>query len=177
MPIIIDISPLLKSVGKILKIDETETVSYPEDGLDVVKPVHFSGELINTGRIIVLKGSVDTALKLECGRCLKEYNYPVRMKIEEEYKHANANEFDDEEDAGDPKTGEVELKDEDLALEVGPDNLLNVSEAIRQNLLTEIPIKPLCKELCPRLEVGVNPRPEVGVNKGENNASTKEATQ
>lgn len=168
VPIIIDITPLLKNVGLIMKIDETETVSYSEDGLAITKPVHFLGELVNTGRIIVLRGEVDTEISLLCGRCGKEFSFPVKNTLEEEYSHSREAEFGEGEGSG-PKKGEYELKAKDFAFDVEANNTINISEAIRQNLITEMPIKPLCDEKCPEVYPGRV--------KGENNASTKEAAQ
>ncbi len=122
-----------------MKIDETEDISYPEDNLNLSRRVHIAGELVNTGSTILLKGKVDTVVELDCSRCLKKFNYPVKFDIEEEYSRTPAKVSDKRED---------ELQDEDFVFEVGSNNTIDVSEAVRQDLLTEIPIKPLCEEKC-----------------------------
>ncbi len=145
MPIIVDIVPLLKNVGKILKIDETEEVSYPDDGLVLVAPVRIVGELVNTGRSILLTGKVRTKILLQCSRCASDFEYPVKFDIEENYVRPQNEIVEFEEESG---GGEHELTDDDMVFEVEPNNKINISEAIRQNLLTAIPIKPLCDEKC-----------------------------
>ena len=134
-----------------MKIDETEDVSYPEDSLVLTKPVHISGELVNTGRIIVLKGTVDTSVRQICGRCLKEFEFPLSFQVEEEYVRGQGYQESEEDETG---KGEKELTDDDFVFEVESNNTINVSEAIRQNLITELPIKPLCDEKCPDIESG-----------------------
>ena len=140
MSIRVDITPLLKSVGLKLKIDESETVSYPEDNLILTSPVHVKGEFLNTGRTILFSGKVETTARLNCSRCLKEFDQPVSFGLEEEYSREKPDRA--------KRSGEVRLKKEDFVLEVEPDNTIDLSEAIRQDLLTELPIRPLCNENC-----------------------------
>lgn len=140
MPIKIDITPLLKSVGNKLRIDEQETVSYPEDGLDLTSPVKVEGEMVNAGRGILFEGLVSTRLKLNCSRCLKEIEVPLSFEMEEEFRRRGRE--------GADRKVKVELKDEDFYSEILSDNTIDLSEAIRQDLLTELPMQPLCNEEC-----------------------------
>jgi len=136
----VDIAPLLKSVGLCLKIDEQETVSYPEDSLILTSPIHVKGEFLNTGKTILFSGKVKTTARLNCSRCLKEFDYPVSFDLEEEYSREASNRPG--------RSGEVRLKKEDFVFEVESDNTIDLSEAIRQDILTELPIMPLCEEKC-----------------------------
>ncbi len=141
MSIKIDIAPLLKSVGGTLKIEEEEAVSYPEDGLVLTLPVKISGKFLNTGQTILFSGRIKTNVRLNCGHCLKDFDYPLDIKIEEEYgreRRRSAN-----------KRGETKLKAEDFVFSVEPNNTIDLSEMVRQNILTELPIQPLCDKLCP----------------------------
>jgi len=148
VPIRIDITPLLASVGRKLEIDEEETVSYPEDNLILTSPIKISGKLLNTGETILFSGKVETKVRLNCGHCLKDFDYPLKFSFEEEYskkpKYA----------AG--KSGEVKLTEKDFIFAVEPDNTIDLSEVIRQNILTELPIQPLCDKLCPEPKKEVN---------------------
>jgi len=137
--IIVDITPLLEKVGKSFHIDESDTVSYPEDNLVLVSPIRFEGDLINTGSSIVLKGKACGVTRLSCARCLKEFDSPFDIPIKESYIIGGGLI---------PDKKEFELKEEDFAFQIEEDNKLNLSEIIRQNLITFIPIKPLCSEKC-----------------------------
>lgn len=148
MPIKIDITPLFASVGRTLKIDEEETVSYPEDNLILTSPVRVSGEFLNTGETILFSGKVKTAVRLNCARCLKEFNHPLEFEFEEEYVR--------EPKRRENKSGEIKLTRKDFVFAVEPDNTINLSEVIRQNILTELPIQPLCDKLCPEPKKEVN---------------------
>ena len=135
----IDITPLLKSVGMVIKIDETEEVSFPDDGLILTSPLKVSGEFTNTGRLILFTGAVKTRAKVNCRRCLAEMEYPISFKMEEAYSRDPI-----------PKARgkKRELTDEDFVFEVESDNSIDLKEAVRQDLLTELPMAPLCKENC-----------------------------
>ena len=131
MPIIIDIAPLLASVGRTLKIDEEEKVSYPEDNLVLTSPVKVAGEFINAGEVVIFSGRVKTTVKLNCAHCLKEFDQPLEFEFEEEYNR------------------EGKLNGKDFVFAIEPDNTIDLSEVVRQNMLTELPIRPLCSDKCP----------------------------
>lgn len=133
----IDLTELLRKVGNTAEIEEAEKTSYPEDNLVLSQPVEIKAQLLNTGSSVLLKGKVKTEAVLTCSRCLKEYRQPLSVKIEEEYSKTPPLP---------KKAKEVELKAEDFVYSIEKDNTLDLSEAIRQNLLLALPIKPLCEE-------------------------------
>ncbi|MFA4967153.1 MAG: DUF177 domain-containing protein [Candidatus Margulisiibacteriota bacterium] len=135
MPIKIDITPLLNGVGGTLKIEEEETVSYPEDNLILTSPVRVTGKFVNAGEVIVFAGKVKTTVLINCAHCLKEFEYPLEFEFEEEYNR------------------EGKLEGKDFVFSIDPDNTIDLLEIIRQNILTELPIRPLCSEKCLEPEV------------------------
>lgn len=135
MSIKVDITPLLKDVGRTIKIDEEEKVSYTEDDPILKAPVKISGTLTNTGETILFKGKVKTVARITCGRCLNEFDEPVEFVVEEEYAKGK-----------NPSKKELGLGERDFVFEVGNDNSIDLSEVIRQNILTELPIAPICSE-------------------------------
>ncbi len=69
--------------------EEGVTVTGEEDPaiIDVVDPsTSFHGpityrlRLMRTGRILVIRGSVETTGSFTCSRCLKEFTGPIRVK-------------------------------------------------------------------------------------------------
>jgi uncharacterized protein len=138
----IDVSDLLKSVGAVIKIDESETFDFKEDGLELASPVEVKLKLTDIGDgVILVAGTLKTNAKLVCCRCLKEFDQPLNVKIEEQYSK-KASERDEEADE------EIELKDEDFVFDISENNIIDLDEAIRQNLIVSLPIKPLCKKMC-----------------------------
>ena len=140
----IDLTGLLKAVGNELDIEEQESASYPEDNLILTQPVKIKAHLISTGLSVLLKGVIESEVQVECSRCLKGFKMPLSVKIEEEYSKSNPV------PKGDKK--EVELKEKDFVFTIGQDNILDLAETIRQNLLLALPIKLLCRPDCPGLK-------------------------
>ncbi|MCX5726962.1 MAG: DUF177 domain-containing protein [Candidatus Saganbacteria bacterium] len=136
----IDVSQILKAVGNEERAKASEEVSYPE--LNIVSPVDIDIKLLNIGKGILLNGTIATKVRLNCCRCLLDFELPLDLDIEEEYSFKPARlPF---------KKGkrEIELKEEDFVFEIEPDNTIDLGEAIRQNIITALPIKPLCSDLC-----------------------------
>lgn len=137
----IDLTELLRHVGKEADVEGEEKVSFPEDGLNLTRPVKVKVHLTNTGTSVLVKGAVETEAELECSRCLSRFRLPLSVLIEEEY-------------SGNPsapsvgKKRECELKKEDFVYAYDKDNSLDLGETVRQNLLLALPIKPLCKSDC-----------------------------
>jgi uncharacterized protein len=159
----IDVTDLLKSFGAQLKIDRSETLSFPparfdasldarqarrvgkadeEDRLNLTSPVHVKLKLTNTGRTVLVSGTLKTTVRMTCCRCLKDFDLPVSIKIEEEYSKRPPV----------PRVGkageEIELKEKDFVFEIGEDNIIDLDEAIRQNIIVDLPIKPVCNKAC-----------------------------
>lgn len=142
----IDVTDLLKSVGSELKINKIESLVFPaddakdEDALVLMSPVQVKLKLTNTGETILVSGTIKTDLELCCCRCLKDFKYPVNIKIEEEYGKKSP--------VIKTKIKEIELKEKDFIFEIGGNNIIDLDEAIRQNLIVNIPIKPICSKTC-----------------------------
>lgn len=122
----INISELLKETGRKICLNELINISFPKDELEIEGPVKANLELINVGENILIKGSLNTNIALICARCLKKYFNNLNINIEEEFSKEAS----------------------DLFFPIEADNTIEIDEMIRQNILTEIPIKAICGEGC-----------------------------
>jgi uncharacterized metal-binding protein YceD (DUF177 family) len=77
---------------------------------------------------VLLTGFIQTALELECHRCLSTFTRPVRRNLKQVY-------------AEQPRPEEEELPIEDDAIDLAP--------LIEQEILVSLPIKILCRIDCP----------------------------
>ena len=137
----IDLKELLREVGNEADLVEEDTVSFPEDGLVLTKPVKLNLHLLNTGVSVLLNGTIETEAELECARCLKKFQRPLALRLAEEYVRQ----------VPEPpahKSKDVELKNEDFVFPIGDDDTLDLGETIRQNLLLALTFKALCREAC-----------------------------
>ncbi len=95
----------------------------------------------NTGNFIVAWGKFRTKVELECGRCLKSYKMEVEQPIEEALP-ITPSVLETVEEA---EEGELP---EDAKEPLFEENIFNLTELLRQDILVAVPIKPLCEEAC-----------------------------
>lgn len=103
---------------------------------------------INEG--LLLTGTVEGIAMVECVRCLEIYDQPFRAELEQEYRpmlDLSMRRFTVSEES-------AELDDalDDIA-EIDETHELDLAEPLRQFAILALPIKPICGDDCPGLEV------------------------
>ena len=94
--------------------------------------------MLRTNRGILVEGTIQGALVGQCGRCLRDIRLPVQAQIQEEFV---------------PTVDVVRgtrllTEEEDEALHIDEQHILDLSEVIRQALLLEVPLQLLCRPDC-----------------------------
>ena len=84
-------------------------------------------------------GRVATTVRLDCSRCLKEYDTDIDSPFTVFYMPVAAGVSQDE---------EVELTEEDLVSATYEGDEIDFAREVSEQVLTEIPFKPLCREEC-----------------------------
>ena len=109
------------------------------------RQINVKGEVtfIRTNRSVLVKADIQTALPLECCRCLGEYECPLAVKFEEE--------FFPELDVVSGLPTDVEDPEENFT--VDEHHVLDLTEALRQYVILAQPMKPLCRTDCPGIEI------------------------
>ena len=133
----INVSQQLKShIGNVREYEVNAKADILETG--VSSQVTGKVKLIRTNRGILVQGRLHTQIPVECSRCLKTFEYPLDFDIEEEFfPIIDVN-------SGMP----VDIPDEPGSFTIDEHHILDLREAIRQNALLAIPMKPLCREDC-----------------------------
>jgi uncharacterized protein len=139
-----------------LKIDEI-----PEEGLDLEweedrasllaylkglsridfdfgSPLHAEVKIRKTGPTLLLKGSVDAVLQLQCVRCLKEFSFPLSSTFDLLLQPAKVSSPEEEK----------ELSEEDMESGFFEGGEIHLSEIACEQIFLEIPYQPLCREEC-----------------------------
>jgi uncharacterized protein len=95
--------------------------------------------MLRTHQGVLVYATLDVRSTLSCSRCLSDFALPAVVDIEEEFLPTI-----------DVNTGrKPNLQDEDVDGErIGEDHILDLSEVVRQSILTEVPMKPLCRSDC-----------------------------
>ena len=136
---IFNVAQLMKSdVGTSLTDQINEEKIELDKDVHVVSPItgHVRMRRVNQG--LLVDGGVDLTVELECTRCLSEFEQPMHVTFEERYYPTV-----------DVVTGlPLPAIEEDDVFSIDGHHLIDLTEAVRQQLLLDIPMVTLCKENC-----------------------------
>ena len=133
-----NVAQLMKeSVGATRDYLLNDVISYKDEGWNSLA-VEGSVHLLRTHRGILATAVLRTSIQEECSRCLEVFNEELDLSVEEEYFPVI-----------EVVTGTLMPVPE----EAGPfcideRHTLNLLEAVRQAVLLEKPLQPLCQEAC-----------------------------
>jgi uncharacterized protein len=130
------------NVAQLLKAPVGSIRAFPIDDTleDSGAVYHVSGELtlVRTNNSILAQGRLTTQTKITCSRCVKPFTLKLPLKIQEEFFPTI-----------DIITGMKLPKPEDPgSFTIDEHHVLDLTEAIRQYIVTAMPMKPLCKAEC-----------------------------
>jgi len=138
----------LENIGARAKaIDESITAA--EIGLDLtgtelVENVRFRGEAVRIDGKTHLRGTILAEASVDCTRCLEPINRPIEIFFDSVYVGPD----------NIPSEAEAALAAADLDESVAEDGKIDVVEALREQILLDLPDHPACKEdcmgLCPK---------------------------
>lgn len=117
------------------------------DEFEMVAPLHGSVKATNARQSVVISGHVSTTVVQECARCLNSFEQPMEMDLEAVapvrffLSRLNGTIESDEDEPGN------ELTDDELAA-LFDAHTLDVLELIRQAIVLQTPIAPLCSPDC-----------------------------
>ena len=97
------------------------------------------------GADVVVQGRVTADLVTECARCLDDATIAIDAELVSLFVARGAELR--------PEPDEVELTPEDLEREFYSGDEIVLDDVVRENLLLEVPIKPLCDEECTGIPV------------------------
>jgi len=133
-----DIPPEGLEIRGELPIEEARTRLNGLEGepISPAAPISVHIKLAPTGSKIVVRGSVQTGLRAVCGRCLEEFDLPIREDILVVYSPLAED------------LGREELEAEELNMEMFPGEEIDLWPIIAEHVVLALPIKPLCREDC-----------------------------
>lgn len=109
-----------------------------------LEPVKVELLLEKTGRIITGKGCVSTVVLVNCSRCLKELEYPVKGELDLSIASMETRDYSPDDTEVIPLNGDE----------------LDIRPYVEEAVLIEIPMQPLCGEdcqgICPGCGVNLN---------------------
>jgi len=138
----LDISDVLREVGKILPYDISEPPLVDED-VECTQPIVGDLTFNNTGGTLLVRGEADTKTALACSRCAQYFERPVHLELEEQFELRHQS-------AGPRTLKTVAIIDEDespIAGKLFEGQVFDLTEMLRQYILLDQPTRPLPPEL------------------------------
>ena len=126
----------IKPEGSELNFSESaEDLDLAAEGVEFPEPIEVELTATKTGDEIIIQGRLSTTAGMDCSRCLERFELPISSKLQFVIQLLDINapqDSDDEDFVILPKT----IQEYDLA------------ERVREAILLELPLKPLCSESC-----------------------------
>lgn len=98
-----------------------------------------------TGEDVVVRGTLRARLLTECSRCLSDAPIDVDVEVGALFTHETPERR--------PLPGEEDLTPDELDAELFTGERVVLDQLVREHLLLEVPMQPLCREDCAGLEV------------------------
>ena len=107
-----------------------------------VAPIKTALKAIPIGDMIKVTGEMNTVICLPCGRCLVEYETPLKSRFELTYVPRIPEALQEEEQE------EVEISAAEMGLIYFEGEEINLQDGIQEQVILAFPIKAICKENC-----------------------------
>lgn len=130
------------------------------DGVNAHGPLHGAVTLMRTTDGILVTGSLETTVQLTCDRCLESFDETVILEVKENFRPT----VDIDSGAALPP-----VKGEELATLIDEHHILDLSEVVRQLILLETPMHPVCRPNCS----GLCPQCGQNLNEGQCDCETQ----
>ena len=136
---IYNVAQLMKApVGTSLEYDISEDEIQLDKDIQVIGPLLGHVRLRRTNQGLLVDGWVDLTLELSCNRCLKEFEQPMHVTFAEQFYPTV-----------DVVSGlPLPPIDEEEIFPIDDHHLVDLTEAVRQNVLLTLPMVTLCREDC-----------------------------
>jgi uncharacterized protein len=143
----------LINVTQLLKEPVGSSQSYDINGAltdEIQCSIEGTAKITRITRGVLVQCELSAEAKLTCSRCLEAFSCPMNFTAEEEFLPV-ADISDDSALSSPEQSEEFTIDDK---------NIVDLGELIRQYVLLNLPMKPLCRPNCP------------GIKEGNSNATT-----
>ena len=127
---------LVKPEGSEFNYSElSEELELSVDGIEFPEPIEVEITGSMSGDELIFQGTVITKLEIECARCLDNYEAEISSKLQfvvQLLESSQPHDSDDDDFVVLPKTAQE----------------YDISQRVREAILLELPLKPLCSETC-----------------------------
>jgi uncharacterized protein len=127
--------------GSVREFDFSDRLAAVSGDLHLHGPIRGHAKLMRTNEGILVHADHEAPVTLECARCLEDVRLRVRGTLDEEFLPSL-----------DLRTGvPVAVPEEEDQPRIDEHHEIDLDEVLRQNILTNLPLQPLCAAACPGL--------------------------
>ncbi len=153
----VDVSQLLEHLGETQSVRTDYALDVSGDDYTVKSPVTVDLTLLSIGDgAVLVQGTVNFEVEAACSRCLSRFSKGYEVRIQEEYQRAAARMTATAKD--------MELGEEDFAYVIDGEGHIDLGEAIRQNVIVNLPLRFVCKKDCGGLKSNNSPKDEGSID-------------
>lgn len=131
----IDIKNLKEGINEFNLNETPEEIGFKPEDAEFEKLISSDIEVNKIGEKFIVKGEIKTVMDLECSRCLEKFKYNINANFKLIYIKDKISKY-----------GEINKEEMDEI--TFTEDILNVDDDVRQTIILEIPMKPVCKETC-----------------------------
>jgi uncharacterized protein len=146
---IIDLRDFVDLPSRVSREGDAKRLEIPVDGISFQSGVRVELDVLQADHAYYCTGVVRCDVLLECSRCLKKYPLTLRGDIDFSIREAGEVQHLDG----------TEAPDIQIVIPSGSSRV-DISDPVRETIILEIPLKPLCdpdcRGLCPRCGVNLN---------------------
>ena len=145
----LDLQAIADFPARITLEEDSSQMDISVEGLSLTGMARVELHIVQSDNIYYCTGVVACEARIECSRCLDKYGLTLRGELDFSIREAA-----DKKQAGRADTPDGELLAATRALRI------DISEPVREAILLEVPLKPLCREdcggICPHCGVNRN---------------------
>src|SRR5712691_8471930 len=132
---------LLLSPGAMREFDFSEVFRDPDDELHLRGPISGHARLTRTPDGILVHSRHAASVTIECSRCLEDVHAEIASELDEEFYPST-----------DIRTGmPLDVANNEDRSFIDEHHEIDLDEILRQDILTNLPLRPLCSTTCPGL--------------------------
>ncbi|MFH1825586.1 MAG: DUF177 domain-containing protein [Candidatus Firestonebacteria bacterium] len=131
----IDIKDLKDGVNQFNLNETPEEIGFKPEEAEFEELISSDIEINKIGEKFIVKGKIKTVILLECSRCLEKFKYNIYSNFKLIYAKDEISKY-----------GAVNKEEMDEITFTG--DILDVDDDVKQTIILEIPMKPVCKEDC-----------------------------
>lgn len=131
----VDFRKIMPEGSEFIYSELSEELDLSVEGVEFSEPIKVEISGCKTGDELIFQGTVGTKVELECSRCLENFETEVTSRLQFVIQLIEISQPQDSDD-------------DDFVILPKTIQEYDISQRVREAILLELPLKPLCSETC-----------------------------